>query len=125
MPTPADFKLGAGDEIILSLWGEVNSREKFIVNKEGLIYYKNIGFINLSNKTIKEAEDLLINKSLQTQLLLDQSINFINFSVDTVNGVVYIFGIARDQEEINRIIKHARNINYVENIINYMSVGNH
>ena len=62
VPTPADFKLGAGDEIILSLWGEVNSREKFIVNKEGLIYYKNIGFINLSNKTIKEAEDLLINK---------------------------------------------------------------
>jgi osmotically-inducible protein OsmY len=56
---------------------------------------------------------------------LDQSINFINFSVDTVNGVVYIFGIARDQEEISRIIKHARNINYVENIINYMSVGNY
>ena len=69
------------------------------------------------------AKDLLINKSLQTQLLLDQSINFINFSVDTVNGVVYIFGIARNQEEINRIIKHARNINYVENIVNYMSVS--
>ena len=71
-----------------------------------------------------KAKDLLINKSLQTQLLLDQSINFINFNIDTVNGIVYIFGIARDQEEINRIIKHARNINYVENIINYMSVTN-
>ena len=85
-----------------------------------------INEVQVTNKTsfTNRAKDLLINKSLQTQLLLDQSINFINFSVDTVNGVVYIFGIARDQEEISRIIKHARNINYVENIINYMSVGN-
>tara|TARA_B100000530_G_scaffold123842_1_gene77391 strand:- start:550 stop:1056 length:507 start_codon:yes stop_codon:yes gene_type:complete len=86
-----------------------------------------INEVQVTNKAsfTNRAKDLLINKTLQTQLLLDQSINFINFSVDTVNGVVYIFGIARDQEEINRIIKHARNINYVENIINYMSVGNH
>jgi Periplasmic protein involved in polysaccharide export len=59
---PADFKLGAGDEIILSLWGETNLREKFIINKDGLIYYENIGFINLSNKTVDEAELLLVNE---------------------------------------------------------------
>ena len=58
IPTPTEFKLGAGDEIIISLWGETNLREKFIINKEGLIYYENIGFINLSNKTIEEAENL-------------------------------------------------------------------
>ena len=85
-----------------------------------------INEVQVTNKAsfTNRAKDLLINKSLQTQLLLDQSINFINFNVDTVNGIVYIFGIARDQEEINKIIKHARNINYVENIINYMSVTN-
>ena len=26
IPTPADYKLGPGDEIIISLWGENNSR---------------------------------------------------------------------------------------------------
>ena len=62
IPTPIDFKLGAGDEIILSLWGEINLRERFIINKEGLIYYENIGFINLSNKTVKEAENHLANE---------------------------------------------------------------
>ena len=62
VPTPSDFRLGAGDEIIISLWGETNSREKFIINKEGLIYYENIGFINLSNKTLEEAENLLVNE---------------------------------------------------------------
>ena len=62
IPTPYDFKLGPGDEITLSLWGETNLRDNFIINKDGLIYYKNIGFINLSNKNIKEAELLLVDQ---------------------------------------------------------------
>lgn len=62
IPSPPDFRLGPGDEIILSLWGETNSREKFFINKEGLIYYENIGFINLSNKTLKEAESVLLDE---------------------------------------------------------------
>ncbi len=62
IPTPSDFKLGPGDELIISLWGETNSREKFVINKEGLIYYKNIGFINLSNKTLEEAELVLVEE---------------------------------------------------------------
>jgi len=61
-PMPEDFKLGPGDEIIISLWGETNSREKFLINKDGLIYYKNIGFINLSNKTVNEAESVLVDE---------------------------------------------------------------
>ncbi len=82
IPTPSDFKLGPGDEVILSLWGETNSRENFTINKEGLIYYKNIGFINLSNKTLKEAESILTDelsrifstlkdKDSTTQLMLE------------------------------------------------------
>jgi len=59
IPTPSDFKLGPGDELILSLWGEINSREKFVINKQGLIYYENIGFINLSNNTLESAELIL------------------------------------------------------------------
>jgi protein involved in polysaccharide export with SLBB domain len=59
VPTPADYKLGPGDEIIISLWGENNSRESVSLNKDGMIFYENIGFINLSNKTLKSAEILL------------------------------------------------------------------
>ena len=59
VPTPADYKLGPGDEIIISLWGENNSRESVTLNKDGMIYYENIGFINLSNNTLESAEILL------------------------------------------------------------------
>ena len=82
VPTPPDFKLGPGDEILLSLWGETNSRENLILNKEGLIYYENVGFINLSNKNLKEAESVLLeelsriystlkDKDNPTQLMLE------------------------------------------------------
>ena len=62
-PTPADYKLGPGDQIIVSLWGEKNSRKTMTINKNGMIYYENIGFINLSNKTLESAE-LLLTKEL-------------------------------------------------------------
>ena len=75
IPTPVDFKLGAGDEIILSLWGEKNSREKFILNKDGMIYYQNIGFINLSGKTLNEAENLLSSELSRIFSTLNSSKN--------------------------------------------------
>lgn len=62
IPTPPEFKLGPGDEIILSLWGETNLRKKFILNREGSIFYENIGFISLNNKTLEEAESVLLTR---------------------------------------------------------------
>ena len=62
IPTPSDFKLGPGDELILSLWGETNLREKLLINKNGMVYFDKIGFVNLANKTIEEAESVLLNE---------------------------------------------------------------
>ena len=62
IPTPSDFKLGPGDEVIISLWGETNQRNKYSIDRNGMIFIENIGFVNISNKTIKEAESLLVDK---------------------------------------------------------------
>ncbi len=62
IPTPSGYTLGPGDEIIISLWGETNSRENFLINKDGAIFYENIGFINISNLTIEESEKVLKNE---------------------------------------------------------------
>ena len=59
IPTPKNYILGPGDEVVLFLWGQNNSKESFIINKDGMIFYENVGFINLSNKTIEQAEELL------------------------------------------------------------------
>ena len=59
IPAPVDYKLGPGDEVIVSLWGETNYRDSLIIDKNGMIFFDNIGFINLSNHTIESAEIVL------------------------------------------------------------------
>tara|TARA_Y100000590_G_scaffold141270_3_gene162076 strand:+ start:19375 stop:21300 length:1926 start_codon:yes stop_codon:yes gene_type:complete len=82
IPTPSDFRLGPGDEIILSLWGETNLRESFSINKDGMIYYENVGFINLSGKTIKNVESVLVNKLSQIYSTLTDENNSTKLKVE-------------------------------------------
>ena len=69
-----------------------------------------------------QAKDILINKSVQARLLVNQEIKFINYTVDTVNGTVYLFGIAQNHEELERVIAVVRQTNYVKNIVNYVTI---
>ena len=95
IPTPSGFQLGPGDEIVLSLWGETNSRENFIINKDGSIYYENIGFINIANKTIKEAELILKNELSSVYATLKDKNNptSLKIEVDKLKSInVYFTG---------------------------------
>ncbi len=84
-PTSADYRLGAGDEIILSLWGEVNSREKITINKEGLIYFENLGFINVSNMTIARAEKVLKDRLQNIYSTLKEDIATTDLMIEVSN----------------------------------------
>ena len=62
IPTPADYKLGPGDEVVISLWGETNFRIPKTIDKNGMIYFNDIGFINISNMSLDSAEKVLIEQ---------------------------------------------------------------
>ena len=82
IPTPTGFKLGPGDEVILSLWGDTNLQRSFVLNKDGLIYYENVGFINIANKTLEEAK-LIVKETLsQTYSTLKDPINSTKLTLD-------------------------------------------
>ena len=55
LPTPANYLLGPGDELVILLWGETQVREKYTISREGKIYDAKVGLLNLTGKTIKEA----------------------------------------------------------------------
>lgn len=75
LPVPNNYILGPGDEILISMWGETNSREKFTISNEGLIFYDKIGTINLSGKNLKEAESLLVDKLSEVYSTLGNKIS--------------------------------------------------
>lgn len=99
LPTPSNYLLGPGDEIIVSMWGENNSRESYIVNKDGMIFYENVGFISLSNLTLLEAENLLVEKLSNVFSTLQSTDNPTNLNVElgklkSIN--IYITGQANN-----------------------------
>ncbi|MCK5518471.1 MAG: BON domain-containing protein [Alphaproteobacteria bacterium] len=58
--------------------------------------------------------------NLKTKLLLDKHIQSINYNIDTVNGSVYLMGIAQDQKELDHVIGYARNASRVNNVVSYV-----
>ena len=68
------------------------------------------------------ALDTWVSTQLRTKLLLDRDIRALNYNVETVNGVIYLIGIAQNELELERITNHARTIENVEKVISHVRV---
>ena len=81
-----------------------------------------INEIEVTNGTslVDSARDVWITTQLRTQVTFDKNVRSINYSIDTVNGSVFLMGIARDQDELDRVTNHARNIAYVRRVVSYV-----
>lgn len=66
------------------------------------------------------ARDSWISAQLKSKLLFDKQILSINYSVETVDGVIYLMGIAQDRTELTRATNHARTIAYVKRVVSYV-----
>ncbi len=66
------------------------------------------------------AKDAAASANLRRLLITDLNINSLNYSIEVVNGIVYLTGIAKDEPELNMVIAHARNLSYVKQVENYV-----
>ena len=69
---------------------------------------------------VSYARDSWISTQLKSKMLFDKKILSINYSIETVNGAVYLMGIAQDQQELNRVTNHARTLRYVKRVVSYV-----
>lgn len=60
--TPNNYCLGAGDEVIIDVWGVSQKTIREIISPEGTVQIENLGPVYLSGKTVKEANDYLKNE---------------------------------------------------------------
>ena len=63
------------------------------------------------------AKDILITSQLRTALIFNKKTNARNYTLETVNKNIYIFGIAMDKEEKKEVINEANKIYDVESVI--------
>lgn len=68
--------------------------------------------------------DSWINAQLRTKMTLDRDIQSINYSIDTVQGIIYLMGTAQNQMELNHVIETARAIKGVKQVISYVKLRN-
>jgi osmotically-inducible protein OsmY len=73
------------------------------------------------SSSIKDiAKDLAASATLRTKLITDSNISSLNFSIDVVNGTVYLSGVAANADEMNRVIAHARGVRFTQQVVNYI-----
>ena len=65
-------------------------------------------------------KDASITAQLRFKMLSDRDIYAINFTLTTVNAIVYLFGIARTEAEHQKLVNHARNIKGVKKVISHV-----
>ena len=63
------------------------------------------------------AKDILITSQLRTALIFNKKTKARNYTLETVNKNIYIFGIAMDEEEKKEVINEANKIYDVEEVI--------
>lgn len=66
------------------------------------------------------ARDAWIATKLKSRILVDSGVKSINYSIDVVNGTVYLMGIAQSEDELKRVENHARDMRYVRSVVNYV-----
>ena len=63
------------------------------------------------------AKDILITSQLRTALILNKRTKARNYTLETINKNIYIFGIAMNEEEKKEVIDEANKIYDVEEVI--------
>jgi osmotically-inducible protein OsmY len=69
------------------------------------------------------ARDTWITTRLRTELTFDRNVQSINYTIDTVQGTVYLMGIAQNQAELNKVIERARTIPDVKQVVSYVKLA--
>ena len=77
----------------------------------------------IDKSSIKDlAKDLAASAQLRGKLIADNDLSSLNFSIDVVNGTVYLSGVAADAEEMNRVVSHARELRFAQQVVNYITL---
>ena len=105
------------------LTGKVDEpEEKIKITKmawetKGVRSVKNAITIKGQSNFKSTAKDILITSQLSTALIFNKNTKARNYTLETVNKNIYIFGIAMDEEEKKEVINEANKIYDVEKVI--------
>ena len=105
------------------LTGKVNEPEnkikitKLAWETKGVRSVKNAITIKGESNFKGTAKDIFITSQLRTALILNKITKSSNYTLETINKKIFIFGIAKDEAEKKEVMKEANEIYDVEEVI--------
>ena len=84
---------------------------------KGVREVKNAITIKGNSNFKQTAKDILITSQLRTALIFNKKTKARNYTLETINKKIYIFGIAMDNEEKKEVLLEAEKIYDVEEVI--------
>ena len=124
--TEKKYLISIQSEVIdgrIFLSGKVdNPEEKIKITKmawetKGVRSVKNAITIKGQTNFKSTAKDILITSQLRSALIFNKKTKARNYTLETINKSIYIFGIAMDEEEKKEVINEANKIFDVESVI--------
>ncbi|MCX8794751.1 SLBB domain-containing protein [Vibrio parahaemolyticus] len=68
VPVPTDYTVGAGDEIVIQLFGKENTTHRLRVNRAGIINFPSLGPVQVAGMTFSDVRDSL-NQRVKEQMI--------------------------------------------------------
>ncbi len=65
----------------------------------------------------QSAKDILITSQLRSAMIFNKKIKAVNYNIDTYKKVIYVYGIAQSEDEKDEIVKEAKEILDVKDVI--------
>ena len=106
--------------------GKVNDPDKKVLLTKIAWKIKGVNEVNneiqITNvSSIKNiARDIASMGEIRARIMSDKKINSLNFSIDVVNDIVYLSGVAANLNEIKLVTGHASSARFVKEVYNYI-----
>lgn len=69
------------------------------------------------------SSDVWITTQVKTKLLSNKEIASVNYTIETLNSIVYILGIASSEEELHLVVSEVEKVKNVEKVVPYVRVN--
>jgi len=71
---------------------------------------------------LQYSKDSWITTKIKSKIFAERKVKFINYTIITTNNIVYLFGAARSEEELNTVAEMAASVSGVEKVISHVTV---
>ena len=96
---------------------------KIIWEINGVIEVNNKVQISETNNLKNIAKDLASLGEIKARLMASKKLNSLNFSIDVVNNIAYISGVASSEEEISIVTQIAQEARFIKEVQNFVKVN--